>query len=74
MLFWSCRLFKGVLKILQNVQEKLSYGVPFSELQVFELQPPALPCMFLKFLNIAEITCAAELLFTETGANRFSTE
>ena len=42
-LFWSCRLFKGVLKIFENVQEKLCYGVLFTKLQVFQLQPPALP-------------------------------
>ena len=71
--FWSCRLFKGVLKILQNVQENLCYGVPFSKLQVFKLQPPALPCMFVKFCKIPEITCAVELHFTEAGANSFST-
>ena len=67
-LFWGCRLFKGVLKILENVQEKLCYGVLFSKLQVFKLQPPTLPCMLL-----TEITCAVEFLFTEAGANRFST-
>ena len=72
-LFLSCSLFKGVLKILENVQEKLCYGVPFSKLQVFKLQPPALPCMFLKFWKFPEITCAVELFFTEAGANRFST-
>ena len=67
-LFWGCRLFKGVLKILENVQEKLCYGVLFSKLQVFKLQPPTLPCMLL-----TEIPCAVEFLFTEAGANRFST-
>ena len=67
-LFWSCRHFKGVLKILENVQEKLCYGVLFSKLQVFKLQSPTLPCMLL-----TEITCAVEFLFTEAGANRFST-
>ena len=73
MLFWSCWLFKGVLKILENVQEKLCFGIPVSKLQVFKLQPPALPCMFLKFWKIPEITCAVEFLFTEAGANRSST-
>ena len=72
-LLWSCRLFKGVLKILEKVQEKLCYGVPFSKLQDFKLQPTAIPCMFLKFWKIPEITCAVEFLFTEAGANRFST-
>ena len=72
--FWSCRLFKGVLKNLQNVQEKLSYGVPFRELQVFKLQSPALSCMFLKFWNISEITRALKFLFTEAGTSRLSTE
>ena len=71
--FWSCRIFRGVFKILENVQEKLCCGVPFNKLQVFKLQPPALPCMFLKFWKIPEITCAVEFLFTEAGANRFST-
>ena len=33
--FWSYRLFKAVLKILENVREKLCYGVPLSKLQVF---------------------------------------
>ena len=56
-LFWGCRLFKGNLKILENVQEKLPYGVPFRKLQVFKLQPPALPCMFLKFWKIPENVC-----------------
>ena len=69
----GCRVFKGVLKILKNVQEKLCYRVPFSKLQLFKLQPPALPCMFLKFWKIHEITCAVEFLFTEAGVNRFST-
>ena len=72
-LFWGCRLFKGVLKILENVQEKLCYGVLFSKLQVFKLQHPTLPCMLLKFWKISEITCAVEFVFTEAGANRFST-
>ena len=54
-LFWSCRLFKGVLKLLENLQEKSCDGVPFSKLQVFKLQPLALPCMFLKFWKIPEI-------------------
>ena len=72
-LSWGCRLFKGVLKILENVQEKLCYEVPFSKLQVFKLQPPTLPCMLLKFWKTPEITCAVEFLFTEAGANRFST-
>ena len=70
------RYFSGVagfLKILENVQEKLCYGVPFSKLQVFKLQPPDLPCMFLKFWKIPEKMCAVEFLFTEAGANRFST-
>ena len=71
--FWSCRLFKGVLEILENVQEKLCYGVPFTKLQVFKLQSPALPCVFLKFWKFPEITCTVELLFTEAGANRVST-
>ena len=57
-LFWGCRLFKGVLKILENVQEKLCYGA----FKVFKLQPPTLPCMLL-----TEITCAVEFLFTETA-------
>ena len=73
-LFWSCGLFKGVLKILDNVQEKLCYVVPFSKSQVFKLQPSALPCIFLKFWKIPEITSAVEFLFTEAGANRLSTE
>ena len=71
-LFWSCRLFKGVLKILENVQEKLCFGVPLSKLQVFRLQPLALPSIFVKFWNIPEITCAVEFIFTEAGAIRFS--
>ena len=73
MLFWSYRFFKGVLKILENVQEKLCYEVPLSKLQVFRLQPLALPSMFVKFWKIPEITCAVEFIFTEAGAIRFST-
>ena len=72
--FWSWKLFKGVLKIWDNVQEKPCYVVPFSKLQVFKLQPATLPSMFLKFGKIPEITCAVEFRFTEAGANRFSTE
>ena len=72
--FWSWGLFKGVLKILDNVQEKLCYVVPFNKFQVFKLQPATLPCMFLKFWKIPEITCALEFRFTEAGANRFYTE
>ena len=52
---------------MENVQEKLCYRVPFSKLQVFKLQPPALPCMFLKFWKFSEITCAVEFFFTEVG-------
>ena len=38
----SYRLFKGVLKILENVQERLFYGFMeflYSKLQAFKLQP-----------------------------------
>ena len=73
MLFWSCRRFKRVLKILQNVQENFCYGVPLRKLQVFRLQPLVLPSMFVKFWKIPEITCAVEFIFTEAGAIRFST-
>ena len=59
MLFW--RLFKGVLKFLENVQEKLCYRVTFT-LHVF------------KVLENSLITCAMEFLFTEAGANIFITE
>ena len=58
-LFWSCRLF-NVLKILENVQEKLCHGVPLSNLQVFRLQLLALSSMFVKFWKIPEITCTME--------------
>ena len=57
MLLWSCGFFKGVLKILENVQEKLCYGVPLSKLQVCRLQTLALPSMFVKFWRIPEISC-----------------
>ena len=53
---------KVFLKILDNAQEKLCYVVPFSKLQVSKLQPATLPCMFLKFWKIPEITCAVEFL------------
>ena len=59
--------------MLENVQEKLCYGVPLSKLQVFRLQPLALPSMFVKFWNIPEITRTVEFIFTEAGAIRFST-
>ena len=44
-----------------------SFAVEFlySKLQVFKLQPPVLPCMFLKFWKIPEITCSVEFLFTD---------
>ena len=48
-----------------------------SKLQAFKFQPPALLCVFLKFWKIPEIkhgAYALEFLFTEAGANRFSTE
>ena len=70
MLFWSCRFFKGVLNILENVQKKLCYGVPLPKLQFFRLQPLALP---VKFWKIPEITCTVEFIFKEAGATRFST-
>ena len=73
MLFWSCRLFKGILNILENAQEKISHGVPLTKLQVFRLQPQALPSMFVKFWKIPEITCTVEFIFKEAGAIRFST-
>ena len=73
MLCWSCRLFKRVLKILENIQEKFCYGVPLSKLQVFRLQPLALPINFVKFWKIPEITCAVEFIFTEADAIRLST-
>ena len=72
--FFGVAGFLKVFENLDNVQEKLCYVVPFSKLQVFKLQPTTLPCMFLKFWKIPEITCAVEFLFTEAGANRFSTE
>ena len=72
-LFWSFRLFKGVLKILEIVQEKLCCGVPLSKLQFFRLQPVALPSIFVKFWKIPEITCAVEFIFAEAGTIRFST-
>ena len=37
----------------------------YSKLQAFELQPPALPCMFLKFWKIPEITCIVGFRFRE---------
>ena len=46
----------------------------YSKLQAFQLQPPALPCMFLKFWKIPEITFAVKFLFTEAGSQRYSTE
>ena len=66
-------VFNGVLKILENVLEKLCYGVPLSKLQVFRLQHLALPSMFVKFWKIPEKMCAVEFIFTEAGAIRFST-
>ena len=59
--------------MLENVQEKLCYDVLLSKLQVFRLQPLALPSMFVKFWKIPEITCAVDFIFTEAGAIRFST-
>ena len=44
------------------------------KLQAFKLQPPALPCMFLKFWKIPKIMSTEEFPFTETGSNSFSTE
>ena len=70
--FWSCRIFKGVLKIFENVREKFCYGVPLRKLQVFRLQPLASPSIFVKFWNIPEITCTVEFIFTQAGAIRFS--
>ena len=57
---------------MENVLEKLCFVVPLSKLQVFRLQPLALPSMFVKFWKISEITCAVEYIFTEAGAIRFS--
>ena len=59
--------------MLENVQENLCYPVLYSKLQVFKLQPPALPCMFLKSGKFL-ISCAGEFLFIEAGVNRFSTK
>ena len=72
--FWSCSLFKGVLKTLDNVQEKFCYAVPLSKFQVVKLQPTALLCMFLKFWKISEIFCAVEFCITEADTAWFSTE
>ena len=58
---------------MEKVEEKLCYGVPLSKLQVFRIQPLAVPRMFVKFWKITEITCAVEFIFTEAGAIRFST-
>ena len=71
MLFWSCRRFKRVLKILENIQEKFFYGVPLSKLQIFRLL--ALPGMFVKFWKFPEITCTVEFIFIEAVAIRFTT-
>ena len=54
---------------MENVQEKLCYGVPLSKLQVFRLQPLALPSMSVKFWKTPEITCAVEFIFTEAGVS-----
>ena len=58
---------------MENVQEKLCYGVSLSKLQVFRLQPLAIPSMVVNFWKISEITCAVEFIFTEAGAITFST-
>ena len=62
-----------VLKILENVREKLCYEVSLIKLQVFRLELLALPSMFVKFWKIPEITCAVEFIFRKAGAIRFST-
>ena len=54
---------------MENVQKKLCYGVPLSKLQVFRLQPLALPRLFVKFWKIPEITSAVEFIFAETGVS-----
>ena len=46
----------------------------YSKLQAFKLQPLVLPCTFLKFWKISEITFAVKFLFIEAGSQRFSTE
>ena len=48
---------------MENVREKLCYGVPLSKLQVFLLQPLALPSMLVKLWKIPEITCTVEFTF-----------
>ena len=54
-----------------NVQEKLCYGVPLIKLQVFRLQPLALPSFFVKFWKIPETKCAVEFIFTEAGVSGY---
>ena len=74
-LFWSCRLFKGVLKIFENVQENfvMEFFLPNCKSSSYSLQPYLeLALNVFKILENSEITCAVEFIFTESGANRFS--
>ena len=46
----------------------------YNILQAFKLHIPVLHGIFSKLWKIPEIVRTVEFIFTETGANRFSTE
>ena len=54
-------------------RKKAAKKAPLSKLQVFRLEPLALPGILVKSWKIPEITWAVEFIFTEAGAISFST-
>ena len=71
------RYFSGAASFLKSFENfgkcPGKNGVSLSKLQVFRLQPLALPSMLVKFFKIPEITSAVEFIFTEAGTIRSST-
>ena len=51
MLFWSCRYFKHVLKILENIQGKLCYGVSSEKIASLQITVSSLTLHVFKILE-----------------------
>ena len=63
------KFLKGVLKLIENLQELVSKRFIIRNIQTYKLQLPT-----LRVFKTLEITSTAEFLSSEAGANGFSTE
>ena len=63
------KFLKGVLKLIENFQEVVSKRFVIRNIQTYKLQLST-----LGVFKTPEITSTVEFLYSETGANAFSTE